>query len=79
MQRLFSARLLGLSGTGMLLIGTLWSAVHNYIASRNDPPGWIVDRALYQPPVLVSLGGLVVLMCAASVALAKLVRKIISR
>jgi hypothetical protein len=48
---------IGLIGVAGYAIGLIWMMLHNYLESRNDPPGWIVDRSLYQPPAWLAVAG----------------------
>jgi hypothetical protein len=54
-------------GTGRLLafsLGIAWIAAHEYIEKRTHPPGWIIDRPIYQPAAALSWVGLVVFLIA---------------
>ena len=55
------AAILGFIG---FVVGAGWMEFHERIAKRGDPPGWIVDRELYQPAVLLAYCGLVVFSVA---------------
>jgi hypothetical protein len=37
---------LGLLGIAFFIGAVAWSAVWSNLAKRNDPPGWIMDRAI---------------------------------
>jgi len=63
-------RAVGLLGLALVVAGYLWSAIKNYLASRNDPPGWIVDRSISVPGMFVILAGILLLIASVMVALA---------
>jgi hypothetical protein len=41
---------LGLLGIAFFIGGVAWVAVWSYLAKRNDPPGWIMDRPIPDGP-----------------------------
>jgi hypothetical protein len=51
-------------------VGVGWAMLHGYVAKRHDPPGWIVDRGLYQPAVILSWIGVLVFLIASAVGIA---------
>ncbi|MBZ5673459.1 MAG: hypothetical protein LAP61_04370 [Acidobacteriia bacterium] len=62
-------RRIALVGFAIAILGFLWSAAPNYLASLNDPPGWIFDRPLYQPAVVPILIGVSLLVGSAVVVI----------
>lgn len=44
--RLITPLRLGLLGIAFFIGAVAWVAVWSYLATRNDPTGWIVDRAI---------------------------------
>ena len=52
-------------------IGVGWTALHEYIATRHDPPGWIVDRVPYQPAAILSWIGLLIFLVASIFGIAR--------
>lgn len=74
-----NARFTGLLGLSMMVLGDLWGVIHEYLAKRNDPPGWVVDRYPYQPAVLVAWLGLLILAGTLLVLSAKFIYKRISK
>jgi hypothetical protein len=45
-------------------IGVAWIGVHEHFAKRSDPPGWIVDRPIYEPAAITAWCGLIVFVAA---------------
>jgi hypothetical protein len=70
-------------GAGRLLaffLGIAWIAAHEYIEKRTDPPGWIIDRPVYQPAVALSWVGLVVFLITSLLCIAQYVfRRLVHR
>lgn len=54
-------------------IGIGWDAIHEHIQKRTDPPGWIFDRAPYEPALILAKIGLLVFLVAAIIGIARLV------
>jgi hypothetical protein len=54
-------------------VGVGWDAIHEHIQKRTDPPGWIFDRAPYEPALMLAKVGLVIFLAAAIVGSARLV------
>lgn len=59
-----------LCGLLAFALGVVWMAVHEYVAKRTDPPGWIVDRPVYQPAAALSWIGWVVFLIASLLCIA---------
>ena len=72
----FGPRSVALLGLALVVGGYLWSAIKNYLASRNDPPGWIVDRSVSVPGMFVILTGILLLIASVMIVL---VRRIVRR
>jgi hypothetical protein len=62
-------RRIALIGFALAILGFLWSAAPNYLASLNDPPGWIFDRPFYQPAVVPILIGFLMLVGSAIIVI----------
>ena len=60
-------------------IGVGWGVIHEHFQKRLDPPGWIFDRAPYEPALMVSKVGLVVFLAASIVGVARLITASIFR
>ena len=54
-------------------IGVGWAAIHEHIQKRTDPPGWIFDRAPYEPALILAKIGLLVFLVATTIGIARLV------
>ena len=54
-------------------IGVGWSAIHDHFQKRLDPPGWIIDRAPYEPALMVSKIGLIIFLAASIIGIARLI------
>jgi hypothetical protein len=48
------------AGVVLVVAGIAWSILARWYLGRNDPPGWIVDRAAYAPPQWLIVTGLLV-------------------
>jgi len=60
-----TTKIIALVGFALMVLGFLWSALPNYLASLTDPPGWIFDRPFYQPAVVPILIGILMLVASA--------------
>jgi cytochrome c biogenesis factor len=58
----FSAGRLSLVGLALYVGGILWAFTREQLLKRSDPPGWIVDRAYYEPAMVLSWIGAIVLI-----------------
>jgi hypothetical protein len=56
-------------GFALAILGFLWSAVPNYLAILNNPPGWIFERPFYQPAVVPILIGVLMLVGSAVIVI----------
>ena len=52
-----------------------WVFLYFRFASRNDPPGWIVDRATPDAPRLVAMVGVGFVLVSIVWAVARLIRR----
>ena len=62
-------------GFVLYLVGVGWAMLHDHLAKRHDPPGWIVDRGLYQPAVILSWIGVLIILIASAIGIASWVRR----
>lgn len=69
----------GLIGVACYAIGLIWMTLHNYLESRNDPSGWIVDRSLYQPPAWLAVAGFLLFAGSVQFWLGALIARLIAR
>ena len=52
--------------------GVGWAMLHEHIQKRADPPGWIIDRAPYEPALMLAKVGLVIFVAAMIIGIARL-------
>jgi hypothetical protein len=67
------------TGFALVIVGFLWSALPNYLASLNDPPGWIFDRPFYQPAVVPILVGILLLVGSGVIVVVGLAKRRFSK
>ena len=72
-------RIAALSGLALIILGYLFSALPNYLASLTDPPGWIIDRPFYQPAGFAMVAGFLVLLGSAVAMAVTFVKAKLSR
>jgi hypothetical protein len=66
---------LGIIGALAYLTSVAWVFLYFRIASRNDPPGWIVDRATPDGPKWVAMVGVGFVAASMLWAVARLVHR----
>jgi apolipoprotein N-acyltransferase len=48
-------------------VGWMW--MHEHLEKRHDPPGWIIDRAVYQPAAMLGRIGALVFVIASVIGI----------
>lgn len=66
---------LGIVGAFEYFASVAWVFVYFRVASRNDPAGWIVDRATPEAPRLVAMVGVGCVLASTMWALVRLIRR----
>jgi len=66
---------LGIMGVLAYLASVAWVFLYFRIASRHDPPGWIVDRATPDAPKLLAIVGVGFLLVSVLWAVVRLIRR----
>jgi len=66
---------LGIVGAFAYLASVAWVFVYFRVASRNDPAGWIVDRATPEAPRLVAMVGVGCVLASIVWAIVRLIRR----
>ena len=66
---------LGIIGAFAYFASVAWVFLCFRIASRHDPPGWIVDRATPDAPKLVAIVGVGFLLVSVLWAVVRLIRR----
>jgi hypothetical protein len=70
---------LAIAGTACYVGSLAWVAISAYVAHRNDPPGWIVDRASPTGAYYLAAFGGFLLLCAFFSFLVALVKHFLFR
>jgi len=71
----FTPLKLGLIGALAFFTSVAWVLLYFRIASRNDPPGWIVDRATPDAPQWIAMVGVGFVAVSVLWAVARLVHR----
>lgn len=65
---------LGIIGALAYFASVAWVFLYFRIATRNDPPGWIVDRATPDAPRIVAMVGVWFVLVSVAWAIVRVVR-----
>jgi hypothetical protein len=77
-MKILSKRI-GVAGLLCIGVGLSWMEASFYFQKRNDPPGWIVDRALPIGPQALTWLGMGLVIIAVVLGIVTIARRIIAR